>query len=128
MRLVFLDKDNTIFSQMAEGLAKRYNKLDDLEICSCGEKKGKKLNKDMIDTMKEIGIDLKNNKINSIKDFKQIDILITLDSEINKLIMPKRAKLSFNSSVYKDDLEKSRDILKKDIIKLLNDIKKGKYN
>ena len=128
MKLVFLDKDNTKFSQMAAGLAQRYNKSDDLKVYSCGEKKGKRLDKNMINVMKKIGIDLKNNKINSIEDFENVDILVTLSSKINKIIVPKKAKLSFNSSIYEDDLEKTRDILKKDIVRLMNDIKKGKFN
>jgi protein-tyrosine-phosphatase len=63
MKLVFMDYDNTLFSQMAEAIGKKFNKIDDLEIYSCGLKEGKDLNKDMLKVMKDIGIDLKANKI-----------------------------------------------------------------
>jgi protein-tyrosine-phosphatase len=48
MRLMFLDYDNTLYSQMAQGLAKKFNKNEELEILSSGLNQGKELNKEML--------------------------------------------------------------------------------
>lgn len=127
MKLVFMDLDNTLYSQMAEALGKKFNKLDDLEIFSCGVTKGDKLNKEMLKIMKNIGLNLKGNKINLLRDFSDVDILVTLGRNVDVMFIPESAKLSWNSNIYKDDLEKTRDVLAKDIKRLLNDIRKGKF-
>lgn len=127
MRLMFIDYDNTLYSQMAQGLAQRFNNLDDLEILSSGLMKGKKLNKEMLEVMSDVGINLKNNKIEQIEDFKGIDVLVTLGENVDIMFVPESAKLSWNTHIYKNDLEKTRDVLAKDIKRLLKDIKKNKY-
>jgi protein-tyrosine-phosphatase len=122
-----MDYDNTLFSQMAEAIGKKFNQIDDLEIHSCGLKEGKDLNKDMLKVMKNIGIDLKANKIKILQDLNNVDILVTLGKNVDVMFIPENAKLCWNSHIYENDLEKTRDIITKDIKKLLNDIKKGKF-
>lgn len=127
MKLMFVDYDNTLYSQMAQGLAKKFNDLDALEILSSGLTKGKKLNQEMLKVMSDVGIDLKNNTIESIDSFENIDILVTLGENVDIIFVPESAKLSWNTHIYKNDLEKTRDLLTKDIKRLLKDIKKNKY-
>jgi protein-tyrosine-phosphatase len=127
MKLMFIDYDNTLYSQMAQGLAKKFNDLEDLEILSSGLTKGEKLNKELLKVMSDIGIDLKSNKIKHIDDFQDIDILVTLGENVDLMFVPENAKLSWNTHIYKNDLEKTRDVLTKDIKRLLKDIKKNKY-
>ncbi|HKL42685.1 MAG TPA: hypothetical protein VJ962_08930 [Clostridia bacterium] len=127
MKLMFIDYDNTLYSQIAQGLAKKFNDLQDLEILSSGLTKGKKLNKEMLKVMSDIGIDLKNNKIGQINEFEDIDILVTLGENVDIMFVPESAKLSWNTHIYKNDLEKTRDVLAKDIKRLLKDIKRNKY-
>jgi hypothetical protein len=43
------------------------------------------------------------------------------------MFIPENAKFCWNSHIYENDLEKTRDIIAKDIKKLLNDIKKGEF-
>jgi protein-tyrosine-phosphatase len=124
---MFLDHDNTLYSQMAQGLAKKFNQKSDLEILSAGLNQGKKLDQEMLKVMSNVGIDLKNSKINQMNDFKDIDILVTLGENTDVMFIPESAKLSWNTHIYKDDLEKTRDVLAKDIKRLLKDIKKNKY-
>ena len=127
MKLMFLDHDNTLYSQMAQGLAKKFNQKSDLEILSAGLTQGKKLDQEMLEVMSAIGIHLKNSKINQMNDFEEIDILVTLGENMDIMFIPESAKLSWNTHIYKDDLEKTRDVLAKDIKRLLKDIKKNKY-
>jgi len=127
MKLMFIDYDNTLYSQIAQGLAKKFNDLQDLEILSSGLTKGKKLNKEMLKVMSDIGIDLKNNKIGQINEFEDIDILVTLGENVDIMFVPESAKLSWNTHIYKNDLEKTRDVLAKDIKRLLKDINRNKY-
>jgi protein-tyrosine-phosphatase len=127
MKLMFVDYDNTLYSQMAQGLAKKFNNLDDLEILSSGMTKGKRLNQEMVKVMSDVGIDLKNNKIEEIDNFEDVDILVTLGENVDIIFVPESAKLSWNTHIYKNDLEKTRDVLTKDIKRLLKDIKKNKY-
>jgi len=127
MRLMFLDYDNTLYSQMAQGLAKKFNKNEELEILSSGLNQGKELNKEMLAVMSEVGINLKKSMINQIDDFKDIDVLVTLGEKVDIMFVPESAKLSWNTHIYENDLEKTRDVLAKDIKRLLKDIKKNKY-
>ena len=127
MKLMFVDEDNTLYSQMAQGIAQKFNNLEGLEILSSGLTKGKKLNREMLKIMSDVGIDLKNNKIDAIDDFEAIDVLVTLGENVDLIFVPESAKLSWNTHIYKDDLEKTRDVLTKDIKRLLKDIKKDKY-
>lgn len=127
MKLMFIDYDNTLYSQMAQGLAKKYNQMDTLEILSCGLIKGKKLNKEMLNVMSDIGIELKNSKINQLDDFDDIDVLVTLGKNVDIMFIPESAKLSWNTHIYENDMEKTRDVLAKDIKRLLKDIQKNKY-
>lgn len=128
MVLVFIGKDNTSYSQIAEAWAKKHNKNEDLEIYSCGLFKGEKIDSDVVQKMKNRGFDIKNNEINELADFEEnIDILVTLGKYVQPMFVPKSAKMSWNSSLYEDDLEKTRDVLEKDVLRLMIDIKKGKY-
>lgn len=127
MKLVFMDYDNTLFSQMAEALAKKFNKVENLQIESCGLREGKSLNKDMLKVMRNVGFDLKSNKIKILQDLNKVDILVTLGQNVDVMFIPENAKLCWNAHIYEDDLEKTRDVIARDIKKLLTDIKKGKY-
>lgn len=127
MKLMFVDHDNTLYSQMAQGLAKKFSNLENLEILSSGLTKGKKLNSEMLKVMLDVGIDLKNNKIKRIDAFGDIDVLVTLGENVDLMFVPESAKLSWNTHIYENDLEKTRDVLAKDIKRLLKDIKKNKY-
>ena len=124
---MFIDHDNTLYSQMAQGLAKKFNNLEDLEILSSGLTKGQELSKEMLKVMSDIGINLKNNKIEQIDNFQDIDVLVTLGENVDLMFVPESAKLSWNTHIYKNDLEKTRDVLTKDIKRLLKDINKNKY-
>jgi len=127
MKLMFMDYDNTLYSQMAQGLAKKFNQVDTLEILSCGVIKGETLNKEMLGVMSDIGIELKNSKIRQLDDFDDIDVLVTLGKNVEVIFVPESAKLSWKTHIYENDLEKTRDVLSKDIKRLLKDIKKNKY-
>jgi protein-tyrosine-phosphatase len=112
---------------MAQGLAKKFNKNEELEILSSGLNQGKELNKEMLAVMSEVGINLKKSMINQIDDFKDIDVLVTLGEKVDIMFVPESAKLSWNTHIYENDLETTRDVLAKDIKRLLKDIKKNKY-
>lgn len=127
MKLMFMDYDHGLYSKMAEAIGHRYNKMEHLEILSCGLVRGQKNHKDLKPLMKDIDIEIKNQQFKILDDFHDVDILVTLGRNVDILFIPENAKLTWNNSIYPDDLEKTRDILVKDIKRLLRSIEKNKY-
>ena len=84
MKILFLCVGNSARSQIAESLAKEMfpNHFD---IRSAGSMPEKNIHPEAILTMKEIGIDISENKTKSVesidKIFDQLDYVITLCSE-----------------------------------------------
>ena len=82
-KVLFVCVHNSARSQMAEAFLKKYGG-DRFEVESAGLKPGK-LNPVVVEVMKEIGIDISNNKAKSVLDFykqgKQYDCVITVCDE-----------------------------------------------
>jgi len=82
-RVLFVCVHNSARSQMAEAFLKKYGG-DRFEVESAGLEPGK-LNPVVVEVMKEIGIDISQNKTKSVFDFykqgKQYDYVITVCDE-----------------------------------------------
>lgn len=82
-RVLFVCVHNSARSQMAEAFLKKYGE-DRFEVESAGLEPGK-LNPIVVEAMKEVGIDISENKTKSVFDFhkqgKQYDYVITVCDE-----------------------------------------------
>ena len=82
-KVLFVCVHNSARSQMAEAFLKKYG-ADRFEVESAGLEPGR-LNPVVVEVMKEIGIDISNNKTKSVLDFykqgKQYDYVITVCDE-----------------------------------------------
>lgn len=76
--VLFLCTGNSCRSQMAEGLLRHFSS-DKYEVFSAGVNPTK-VNKNAIEVMKEIGIDISHHKSKSVNEFmdKPFDIIITV--------------------------------------------------
>jgi len=89
-RVLFVCVHNSARSQMAEAFLKKYGK-DRFEVESAGLEPGK-LNPVVVEAMKEVGIDISENKTKSVFDFyeqgKQYDYVITVCDESQSGVCP----------------------------------------
>jgi len=78
MKILILCTGNTCRSQMAEGFLKSFNKS--LSVYSAGTKPENQVNPNAIEVMREMGIDLSENKPESVDTYtnKQFDYVITV--------------------------------------------------
>ncbi|MFZ0500420.1 MAG: arsenate reductase ArsC [Steroidobacteraceae bacterium] len=92
MRLLFLCVANSARSQMAEGLA-RAMLGKDVEILSAGSKPST-VNRNAIEVMAEIGIDISGHRSKSIDevDAAAVDLVITLCAEEVCPVLPGRVR------------------------------------
>ncbi|MCX5781704.1 MAG: arsenate reductase ArsC [Elusimicrobia bacterium] len=77
-RMLFLCTNNSVRSQMAEGLMRHLRGID-YDVFSAGTNPTQ-VNQSAIEVMKEIGIDISGQKSKSIKEFidKTFDVVVTL--------------------------------------------------
>lgn len=82
-RVLFVCVHNSARSQMAEAFLKKY-RGEHFEVESAGLEPGK-LNPIVVEAMKEVGIDISQNKTKSVFDFykqgKQYDYVVTVCDE-----------------------------------------------
>lgn len=92
MRLLFLCVANSARSQMAEGLARAMLRKD-VEILSAGSKPST-VNRNAIEVMAEIGIDISGHRSKSIDevDAAAVDLVITLCAEEICPVLPGRVR------------------------------------
>lgn len=78
MKILILCTGNSCRSQMAEAFLKSFNK--NIEVYSAGTAPSNNVNPFAIKVMKEIGIDLSNNKTKSVDEFisQEFDYVITV--------------------------------------------------
>ncbi len=124
-KVLFICVHNSARSQMAEAFLKKYGG-DRFEVESAGLEPGK-LNPVVVEVMKEVGIDISQNKTKSVLDFykqgKQYDYVVTVcaESEAGKCpIFPgttvtKRMHWGFNDpssfqGTREEKLEKTREV------------------
>ena len=117
IKVIFVCIHNSARSQMAEAFLKKHG-ADKFEVTSAGIEPGT-LNPVVIDVMKEIGIDISNNKTKSVFDFYNngtlFDYVITVCDESNAEACPifpgpaKKIHWSFaDPSSFKDTLEEKK--------------------
>jgi arsenate reductase (thioredoxin) len=89
-KVLFICVHNSARSQMAEAFLKKYGG-DRFEVESAGLEPGK-LNPIVVDAMREAGLDISQNKTNSVFDFykqgKQYDYIITVCDESQSSACP----------------------------------------
>jgi arsenate reductase len=89
-KVLFICVHNSARSQMAEAFLKKYGG-DLFEVESAGLEPGE-LNPIVVEAMKEVGIDISQNKTKSVFDFhkqgKQYDYVITVCDESQSLVCP----------------------------------------
>ncbi len=114
-KVLFLCPGNSCQSQIAEGLLKHFYGSE-YEVFSAGLNPID-INKNAIEVMKEIGIDISQNKTNHINDFlnQNFDIIITFCSNKEIKSSPFLSKaLTYNWSLYNpaEGIETQKDLLK----------------
>ena len=138
-KVLFVCVHNSARSQMAEAFLKKYGG-DRFEVESAGLEPGK-LNPVVIEVMKEVGIDISQNKTKSVFDFfkqgKSYDYVVTVCDESQAGACPifpgtavtKRMHWGFDDpssfqGTAKERLEKTREVrdnIKRRIIEWLNE-------
>lgn len=78
MKILILCTGNSSRSQMAEGFLKSYN--PGIQVFSAGTNPARKVSSHAIKVMKEVGIDISNNKPKDVKEFvnESFDYVITV--------------------------------------------------
>lgn len=128
MRLLFVDKDNTQLSQLAEAWAKRLNRKKSLMIQSAGLKKGATILPAIEKVISDAGLEKKGLSVKSLEQITPpIDIVVYIGVSPNDKISPTKGILQWHLDLEGDDYEKSSGILQKRVKDLLIDIKKGNY-
>ena len=135
-RVLFVCVHNSARSQIAEAFLKKYSG-DRFEVESAGLEPGK-LNTLAVEVMKEVGIDISQNKTKSVFDFykqgKQYDYVITVCDESQSGACPvfpgkgERLHWGFKDpsgfqGTWEEKLEKTREVrdkIKRRIIEWLN--------
>jgi len=122
-RVLFVCVHNSARSQMAEAFLKKYGG-DRFEVESAGLEPGK-LNPVVVEVMKEVGIDISQNKTKSVFDFykqgKQYDYVVTVCDESQSSVCPvfpgkgERFHWGFTDpsgfmGALEDKLKKTRDV------------------
>ncbi|MGA2681432.1 MAG: arsenate reductase ArsC [Candidatus Bathyarchaeia archaeon] len=85
-KILFVCVENAGRSQMAEAFAKKFGK-DKFEVFSAGNKPASNVNPVVVEAMKEVGIDISNNKpkLLTAKMALDVDLIVTMgcnDQEI----------------------------------------------
>lgn len=113
-KVLFLCSGNSCNSQMAEGLLKHFHK-DKYEVFSAGVKPVD-INKNAVQVMKEIGIDISKQTSKHLNEFlnQEFDIIITVcnDSEKNfENVFNKIQKLHWKFFDPAEGIETQKDLL-----------------
>ncbi len=84
-KILFVCTGNTCRSQMAEGLAR--SMYPDYHVASAGTRPGTRVNANAIQVMKELGINIGNQRPNAVSDYLRDDwdYVITLCDNANRI-------------------------------------------
>lgn len=126
-KVAFISYGNSCRSQMAEGFAREWGEYVMIP-SSAGLNPEKEINPNAIKTMKDIGIDIKDQKPKSIDDIEYPDLIISMDTE-NPCKIPGISVIDWgladprgrDDSFYK----RVRDIIASRVRVLIDDIKEG---
>jgi len=130
-KILFVCVENSCRSQMAQGLANNFYK-EAIDAYSAGSRPSGKINPDAIEVMKEIGIDISKQGSKGFGDLpvKDFDYVITLGCKDVCPFFPAKASREWTIPDPKGkDIEffrKTRDRVKEEIEKLIEEIKHGK--
>ncbi len=85
MKVLILCTGNSCRSQMAHGFLQSFNK--DIIVCSAGTEASGRLNKDAVEAMAEIGIDISHHTSDSVEKYlnKEWDYVITVCGGANEV-------------------------------------------
>lgn len=92
--VLFIDENNSCFSQMAEGIGKSMN-FSQFSFSSAGLKSTQAINPGLVDFMTRKGIDISQQRpktIDQISAIEHIEIMITLAPELRNIIPPTATK------------------------------------
>lgn len=123
--------ENSCRSQIAEGLANHFGK-DILEAYSAGSKPSGKINLNAVEVMREIGIDISQQKSKGFNELsiKEFDYAITLGCKDICPFVPAHKHIEWNIEDPKDkDMEffrKIRDQIKNNTLDLIKELPKMK--
>ncbi len=127
-KILFVCIENSCRSQMAEGLAGYFGK-DVLEPYSAGSRPSGKVNQYAIDAMKEIGIDISNQRSKSFDELTagNFDYVIGLGCKDICPFFPAEKHVQWDIEDPKgkgmEDFRKIRDEIKEKIEKLIEEVK-----
>ena len=132
-KILFVCVENAGRSQMAEAFARKYGG-DEVEVCSAGTMPASSVHPEVIEVMKEKGFDLSGKKPQTLdlKMLEAADIVITMGCSVEGLCP---AHLIRNIVDWKledpkgkpiEKVREIRDEVEKKVLKLLEQIKRGK--
>lgn len=103
-KILFIDEDNSCFSQMAEGIGKSLN-LSQFNFTSAGFKVAQTINPRLVEFMAGKGIDISRQQaktVEQIPDLEHIEIMVALIPELRNIMPPTATKaIKLNWSVRK---------------------------
>lgn len=128
-KVAFVCTGNSCRSQMAEGLARHYGS-DVLEIYSAGTHPTKEVNKNAVEVLKEIGIDISSHYPKTLEDIpNELDVLITMGCGVVCPFVPNKHEEDWGleDPVGKplEEFRNTRDIIKQKVLELIEKAKKG---
>lgn len=128
MRIIFACVGNSCRSQMAEAFCRALSK--DVECASAGSSPEKEVSFEAIAVMKEVGIDISKAKpkgFNDLPDLK-FDYLVTMGCDVACPFLPGVKRIEWQIPDPKgkgiEEYRRVREIIKKEVEKLLEQIKK----
>jgi arsenate reductase len=128
-KIAFVCTGNSCRSQIAEGMAKYFGS-DVLEVYSAGTHPAEKVNENAIEVMKEIGIEIGSQQPKTLDEIPyELDILITMGcGVVCPFVMNKfKADWGLNDPVGQpiEEFRRVRDIIKEEVLELIDKVRKN---
>ncbi len=131
-KVAFICVKNSCRSQMAEGFAKQYG-ADIMEVYSAGTEVSGKIDPVAIEVMKEIGIDISNQRSKPISELpEKLDVIITMGCGVVCPYIPSRhlEDWGLDDPVGKpiEEYRRIRDEIERKVKKLIERVKSGEFD
>ncbi|WEU40313.1 MAG: arsenate reductase ArsC [Candidatus Odinarchaeum yellowstonii] len=128
-RILFVCRENTGRSQVAEAFFNLFNKRSDLKAFSAGLEKGEALNQIAVAVMKEAGVDLTKQKPKklTIEMIREADLIITMGCIEACPATPPEKTVEWKIKDFKqaaniEEARRIRDEIKNRVVDLLNQL------
>jgi len=131
-KVAFVCVHNSCRSQMAEGLARKLGS-DIFDVYSAGTEEYPEVKPLAIKVMEEIGIDMSNHRPKLLSEIpNELDILITMGCNVVCPFVPNKYSIDWGlddpSGKSIDEFRKTRELIEKKVLNLIEDVKNKNIN